>query len=166
MAITKFINGKTRTGSFAPLGGGFIEDTATVDPKVYVGPMVSVIDTARIYFGSRLTGQALIAGEAIIGDPSDTSYITQADYNRGLSLILVQDHAVIQDKALIKNQTHSKSNPTTIAGYAVVKDQAQVLTGTVTDMGVVRRNALKLNTTLLDTYQSLPNTVQTLGGNG
>jgi acyl-[acyl carrier protein]--UDP-N-acetylglucosamine O-acyltransferase len=164
MAIIKYVNGKTRTGSFAPTGGGFIENTATVDPKVYVGPMVSVIDKARVYFGSRLDGQVIIAGEAVIGDPSDASHLSTTDYDKGQSLILIDDHAVVQDKAVIKNKAHSKANPTTITGYAMVKDQAQILAGIVTDMGVVRRNALKLHHTTLDSYQSLPSTA--LGPNG
>ncbi len=47
-----------------PNGGGWVADTATVDPIAYVGSNAKVYDNAKVYGNAKVSGNAHVYGNA------------------------------------------------------------------------------------------------------
>ena len=74
--VTKVIDDRQVSGRFHENGGGFVADTAHVDPTAYVGrealvtdnarvtDHATVTDTSEVYGNARVTDNALVYGNA------------------------------------------------------------------------------------------------------
>jgi hypothetical protein len=66
--IPKGVTGKRHTN-----GGGFVADTAKVDPTAYVGPNAMVLDNAKVLGNARIGDYAVVMGNAIVKDNARVS---------------------------------------------------------------------------------------------
>ncbi|NLY11072.1 MAG: hypothetical protein GX020_05230 [Firmicutes bacterium] len=84
-SVVGYPAGTSLAGSFHPNGGGFVANTAKVEPTVYVGPNARVLGTARVSGNARIedyavvrdsakvSGNAIIAGNALVADRVEVS---------------------------------------------------------------------------------------------
>jgi UDP-3-O-[3-hydroxymyristoyl] glucosamine N-acyltransferase len=142
MSVNLFLYGKTRTGDFHAFGGGFVESTASVDPMVFLGPMVKVIDNAVLYKGTRVVGQSIVSNNAVVGRPEDASKITDSQIQQGLFFVLISQQSVVRDNTQVYNESQKIETPVMILGYSRVKDNAIIKQGTFKDQAVIRDNTV------------------------
>lgn len=63
---TNYRSENDRTFQKNPVAGGFVSNTAFVDSSVWLGPEAAVCDFANVDSGARITGNAVIRGEAFV----------------------------------------------------------------------------------------------------
>lgn len=98
-------------GSTHPNGGGFVENTASVSPTVYVGAHAMVLGNAALSGNVRIENTALVRDAAISGEVvvKDNAFVLGGNYS---------DNVVIAGQAFVEN--------TTMSGNALVHMRARV----------------------------------------
>jgi carbonic anhydrase/acetyltransferase-like protein (isoleucine patch superfamily) len=91
-----------------PNGGGMVQNTATVDASVYVGPEARVSGTAVLQGNVRVEDYAIVGGAAQLSGNARVS-----------------ENAVVLDGATVKDDAHI-SGQARISGHATVDGQAEV----------------------------------------
>lgn len=76
-------------------GGGWVANTARVDPTVYVGPDAMVYNRATVLGNSKISGSARVYGRSTV---CKEAVITDS--------ARVYDHAFVTDRAQIKGESH------------------------------------------------------------
>ncbi len=111
-------------GSFHPNGGGFVAESAKVDPSVYVGK------NARVLGNATVSGNAVIDGYAIVSGNANVS-----------GNAVVTGHAVVAERAQVRDNA-IVGDYAGVMGSTVVSDNARVLeSGLVYDNYKVSGNA-------------------------
>jgi carbonic anhydrase/acetyltransferase-like protein (isoleucine patch superfamily) len=83
-------------------GGGFVAETASVAPTVFVGPDALVLDTAEVTGDARIEGNAVVNGKARVSGS-----------------VIVSDYARITDNAEVGGNAR-------VRGYAIVSGNARL----------------------------------------
>ena len=106
-------------------GGGWVADTAFVEPTAFVGPDAKVCDRAEVTGGARISGHSIIADHAVV-----TSNALIVDS-------IVQDHALVggdakvvngctvRDRAIVEGFA-MMAGGVDVYGFAKVRDYASV----------------------------------------
>lgn len=73
-------------------GGGFVAETASVDPGVHVGPCARVFGTARLSGKVWVTGLAQVGGTVIAtaGVFAQEAYVIEGEYHQSIRIIVQQ----------------------------------------------------------------------------
>jgi len=95
-------------------GSGWVADTATVDPTVFVGPDAKVCNFAKVTNGARLSGHAIVMDRAIV---CDNALIVDA---------VVMDDATVSGEARVLDRA-AISDRAWVAGFASVHGDAVLL---------------------------------------
>jgi carbonic anhydrase/acetyltransferase-like protein (isoleucine patch superfamily) len=106
-------------------GGGWVADTATVEPSVFVGPDAKVCDFAQVSGGARLSGHAVVMDRAVV---CDNALIIDAVVMEGATVSgdsRVTDGAVVKDAAWISGFA-TAHGPCVIGGNSRVRDYGVV----------------------------------------
>ncbi|MHC4250101.1 MAG: DUF6055 domain-containing protein, partial [Planctomycetota bacterium] len=104
-------------GGAHPNGGGFVAETATAEPTVYVGPNAQVLGKAKVL------GNARVAGYAVVKDNA-----TVRDHARVSGHAVVSGNANVRDRAKLRDYA-------TVTGRNVIRDNARILEHAYTDGG-------------------------------
>jgi carbonic anhydrase/acetyltransferase-like protein (isoleucine patch superfamily) len=112
-------------------GGGWVADTATVEPSVFVGPDAKVCDFAQVSGGARLSGHTIISDRAIVMDNAlildsvvaDDALVTGEA--RVINGCVIRDHANVGGFATVAGGVDVYGSAA-ILGYASVFDNATV----------------------------------------
>jgi hypothetical protein len=113
-------------GRAHPNGGGFVANTAKVDPTAYVGPDAQVLGKAKVLGHARVEGYAVVKDNATVRDHARVSGHALV-YGRAV----VRDHAKVRDfaktrvtvKDFAKLLEHALDGKE-ISGHAVMKGVA------------------------------------------
>lgn len=117
-------------------GGGWVADTAIVDPGVYVGARCEIYDRAQVRNEVRLEGRSKISGVARVRDSvvlHGTAHIFGG--------ARVSGRTILRDQARVCNSAHVDGNSaingnTIVSGEAIVHDSA--IAGVVQIFGMPR----------------------------
>lgn len=125
-------------GKSHPNGGGFVADTAKVDPTAFVGPSARVLGRARVLGPARIEDfaevrdEALVADRAVIsGHGSVRQHARVIEEARVADYGLVSEHATVSGKARVIEYAHATgrnrvSGSATLRGRAVSWDDREV----------------------------------------
>lgn len=92
-----------------PNGGGFVSDTATVEPDAYVGPDAMVLDHARVLGQARIEDFAVVMNRAVVRDQARVS-----------------GHALVRDEAEVSGNGKVR-DWATVQGRWKVRDNGRAL---------------------------------------
>ncbi len=135
---------KDVAGKPHPTGGGFVADTAKVDPTAYVGPNAMVLDRAKVLDNARIEDYAVVRGNAAVKDNARVSghALVQGDaqvYGNGK----VRDWATLQGRWKVYENGRLLERAYTwdrgeLCGNATIKGNTQDFGG-----AMVRGHAIK-----------------------
>ena len=94
-----------QAGSMHSYGGGFVADSATAEPTVYVGPNAVVLGDARVLENSRIEDFAVIENEAIVRGNAIVS-----GHARIRNQAIVEDNARVRDYAIVRDSVRVQNN--------------------------------------------------------
>ncbi|MBM4036428.1 MAG: hypothetical protein FJ291_32230, partial [Planctomycetes bacterium] len=96
---SKPVRPKDVAGKPHPNGGGFVADTATVEPTAYIAPDAMVLDRAKVLGNARIEDYAVVRGNAVVKDHARVS---------GHALVKddaqVYDHGKVRDWATLQGR--------------------------------------------------------------
>ncbi|MFC1600734.1 DUF6055 domain-containing protein [Candidatus Sumerlaeota bacterium] len=128
-------------GSPHPNGGGFVADTAHVEPTAYVGPRAVVLAYAQVLGNARIEGQAVVANYTVVKDHAVVSGHALVAGNA-----VVEDHARVRDFAVLEASArvsdfakvlqHAHTNKR-VSDHAVLKGSADAQRGSVSGTAIV-----------------------------
>jgi len=107
-----------------PNGGGFVADTALVDPSAYVGPNAMVLDSAQVRENARIEGYGCVRGNAIV---------------RGNAV--VSDHAMVRDRAEVFDFAKVRDWATVTGSWKVFENGRVLEHAFLSDRGQLHGNA-------------------------
>lgn len=124
-------------------GGGFVANTAMVEPSAYVGPDARVLGTAKVYQNARIEGHATVVDATV----RDSARISGSALVYGGSVV-ISGNARIRDRALAQAGV-------TISGNALMADHATLSSGSLGENATARG--------LSETYTTSPYLAQVAG---
>lgn len=112
------------SGKAHPNGGGFVADTAKIDPTAYVGPNAMVLDRAQVLGNARVEDYAVVMGSAIVKDNARIS-----------------GHALVRDNAQVYGNGKARDWATVSGGWKVYENGRALEHAYLLDRGELHGNA-------------------------
>ncbi len=121
-------------------GGGWVDNTATVNSTAYVGPNAMVLGTAKVYNYARIEDYAVVMENATVRDNAVVSGYAAVRNNA-----IVRNNAKVRDRAILQDNC-------IIEGNGLVEDYSHTYGSTnVKDNGIARGVCLPRDTTVSGT---------------
>lgn len=106
-------------GSLHSNGGGFVSNTASVDPTVFVGKKAAILDYAIVRGNVRVTGYARVRGNAeLFGNVEVSGFSRVSGYARLRNNVKVNELAQVSGSAYLKDSVE-------VSGFSKVSGQVE-----------------------------------------